>query len=440
AAVTAADTTVKTLTALEKLIELLKKLGKVLDQIKEVYEKLMELKSLYDGIADPIALRAKVEASRQTVDDLTYDVEPMTSADWDEFVIELGVAFQPAIDLEVDGAGELQAELKKLAVRGKDLVDKQLLLEQAQQDFDQKIWQQLRDAEDIQTMEHRLADLDDSLLHVDPMMTFHSNLRDRLSARMIGLFQEMADAYRFLTLQEPDVMPAMDATPTDLRSLMAQLEADLVSAQQALGSTATWEDDIDVHGGSPALLSLQTHRSFDVVVSLDTAFRTHDRVRVRDLEVWLEGDFPDSRIHLQIHTNGLYDDRLDGDQFHFIAKPLFWTFEYEPDPNSTRTDHNGNPVRVISASTDADRELDFTAPSVFSSWRIRLPHTGNDIDPATITGVKLRFKGVSTGQLLTMAPATRAAVDRGRSAPQPLRPTDEAESGEPWLFEGVVLR
>jgi hypothetical protein len=333
----------------------------------------------------------------------------MGAADWQEFVVELDGAFAPVLKEQVAGAQDYLAEMKKLAIRGEDWVRSHANLERAQQQMQQCLWQRLRDEADLRDMEARIDALDEQHRPGSILLGHYTQLRDLLKGRLIQAIENLADAYRYYALVEPGFTPTLAASGADLAKMIADVQQALVDAKEKRGAISDWGPEPLIEDDALLLGSLHDTRSLSWVVGAES-FDGLDRVRVRDIRVWLRGASAERKFHVVIRTPGDYADRYRQQAFEFATWPLQRAFRYERDPNGDERDAWGERVRITLRANDA--EGDYFEPTAFTTWIIELPQRYNEsLDVAQIDGLALEFIGTA----MPAAPL-QAGLMRGAAA------------------------
>ncbi len=398
----------KTAQQVNRLVELLKTIAKVLDAIKKIQGYYLLLKGAFESIRDPLQARDRAQAAAERLPEPLDPGDTMSAADWDEFLAALEGAFKPALDQGIAGADELLLAMKKLAIRGKDLVATQANLDRAQQRLQQCLWQTLRDESDIADMKERIDGLTAARGPGTVLMTYYGQLRDRLKFRLIHAIENMSDAYRYYALAEPDVRPGIASSGADLAKMLSDIRQALVTAKERRGTISDWGPDGPSEQAPAQLAALQATGSMSWSVGTEN-FVGLDRIRVRDIRVWLRGDLGPQRFHITIGTSGDYLDRLGRERFEFAAWPLQRTFRYERVDKGLERDAWDQPVQVTLHANDAEGQ--FFEPTAFTTWTISLPRDYNPgIDTSRISGVSLEFIGTAMGarmrsRVLAAAPA-----------------------------------
>ncbi len=393
-----------------RLVELLKTIAKVLDAIHKMKGYYALLKSAFDAVNDPLVARQRAEAAGLGLPQPLAPEDVMGAADWDEFMVALDASFAPALEQGVAGAADFLLALKKLAIRGKDLVATQAQLDRAQQRFQQCLWQTLRDDADLADMRARIAALDAQRGPGAVLLAYYAQLRDQLKFRLIHAIGQMAEAYRYVALAEPPFEPDVGASGADLARMLADMQQALVAAKERRGPVSDWGPEGLVEQSPEALGGLRRTGSLSWVVGADN-FDGLDRVRVRDIRVWVHSAAAaPARLHVTIETSGEYLDRRSGERFDFAAWPLQRSFRYEPDPHGVERDPWGQPVRITLRANDA--EGDYFEPTAFTTWTISLPERLNPgLDRHTVDALVLEFIGTAMS-----APVTTGGVRATRRA------------------------
>lgn len=390
-----------------RLVELLKTIGKVLDTIKKIQGYYALLKSAYEAVDQPLKARERAEAAGQALPDPLDPEDDMGEADWAEFMVALDASFKPAIDQEIPGAEDFLLAMQKLAIRGKDLASTQANLDRAQQRFQQCLWQTLRDQADIDDIRGHIAAMSEKSRPGTVLMAYTAQLRDRLKFRLVHAIQRMADAYRYVALAEPEVAPNIGSSGAELAKMLADVRQALVTARENRGTVSTWGPEALLEDAPDALATL--HRTGRMSWSVGPEnFADLDRIRVRDIRVWLQGDVGVEKFNIRIRSSGEYVDRLGGRVFEFVSQPLDRTFRYVRDPRGPEEDCWGQPARVTLKADHADGEGDYFEPTALTTWTIELPKSFNPgLKLAAITGVAIEFAGSATGARPRLLGASR---------------------------------
>lgn len=407
AAAATAKTAADTVSTMQRLVELIRKIGEMLDFIKTQMERLQKLVELLDKLAEPGKIDERMETIAQAVAEADdADEATMSNADWEEFLAELEIAFGPAIDAEIDGAPDYLLALQKLAIRGRDLIATQGELVRSSRELQVLLWERLRDESDIEIMEQRIEQLDDSVASVAPLMVFHTQLRDRLRFRIVGTIDDMADAFRYRTLREPRFVPSMSATNTELKAMLSDALAAVQDAREDEGQRSRWNDQIIVSTDSPVLADAEPGaRRLSITVPVDD-FDEYDRIRVEDIRVWTRADGDRDRITTQIFTSGEYTDRAGSELWDFSTKPLFWSFTYRHDARGDDEDWWDRPIRIINTATDG--RDDFFQPSLFTTWTVDFPQLSK-LTLSDAREIVIDFHGTVTNRRLTFGSETVSA-------------------------------
>ncbi len=398
-----------------KLVQLIQKIAKVLDAIKKIKGYCELLGSAYAAIADPIEAARRAEAAGKSLPDPLQNSDLMGAADWQEFVIELDAAFAPVLQEKVAGAQEYLAEMKKLAIRGEDWVRSQANLERVQQQLQQRLWQSLRDESDLRDMQTHIGALDDQHRPGSILLGYYTQLRDLLKGRLIHAIDNLSDAYRYYALTEPAFTPSLAASGADLAKMLADVQQALIDAKERRGVISDWGPESLTEDGTQQLSALRGTRSLSWAVGAES-FEGLDRVRVRDIRVWLRGTFTERKFYIVIRTPGDYADRYRQQAYEFATWPLQRVFRYERDPNGDARDPWGQTVRITLRANDA--EGDYFEPTAFTTWTIELPQRYNDsLELSKIDGLALEFIGTAMPAApllagLRGAPATKRELFR----------------------------
>lgn len=395
-----------------RLVELLKTIAKVLDAIKKIQGYYALLKSAYEAVHQPLEARQRAEAAGQALPDPLDPQDDMSEADWAEFMVGLDASFKPALDQGIPGADEFLLAMRKLAIRGKDLVSTQANLDRAQQRFQQCLWQTLRDQADIDDIRRRIALMDRKNRPGTVLMAYTAQLRDQLKFRLVHAIERMADAYRYAALAEPGVSPNIGSSGAELAKMLADIHQALVKARETRSTVSTWGPEALVEDAPDALATLRRTGSMSWSIGPEN-FADLERIRVRDIRVWLRGDVGVHKFNIRIGSSGDYVDRLGGRVFEFVSQPLDRTFRYERDPRGPDADRWGQPVRVTLKADHADGEGDYFEPTALTTWTIELPKSFNPgLDLAAITGVAIEFAGSATGARPRLRSARREPTAR----------------------------
>ncbi len=400
---------------IKKLIELIKKIKKVLEVIGKIAAFYAKLKSAFDAIGQPALARERAALASEAMPDPLDPEDQMNEADWDEFMVGLDILFKPAVDEQIGGAADFLLAMKKLAVRGKDLVATQATLDRAQHHFQQCLWQNLRDEVDIADMASSIGQLGAQRGPGSVLMTYYAQIRDRLAFRLIHAIEAMADAYRYETLHEPRTLPNVTQSGAQLAKTLSDLQQDLVSASEARDAQGEWADDLRVTDAR-VLASLKATGSMSLLVGLRN-FEDYERVRIKELRVWLRGELGPARRVIDISTSGHYLDRLGRDTFEFSTRALRRSFSYEPDDHGDAADRWGERVRVKHRANDS--QCDYFQPSAFTTWTLSLPDKGAaGPDLSGLSELALEFVGTAAraGTVARASPMLMGAAPRARAA------------------------
>lgn len=391
-----------------RLVELLKTIGKVLDAIKKIQGYYALLKSAYEAVHRPLEARKRAEAAGQALPEPLAPEDDMGEADWAEFMVGLDASFKPALDQGIPGAEDFLLAMQKLAIRGKDLVSTQANLDRAQQRLQQCLWQTLRDQTDIDDIRGRIAAMDQKIRPGTMLLACTAQLRDRMKFRLVHAIERMADAYRYAALAEPGVVPNIGSTGAELAKMLADIRQALVTARERRSTVSTWGPEALVEDSPDALATLHRTGSMSWSVGPEN-FADLERIRVRDIRVWLRGDVGVDKFNIRIGSSGDYVDRLGGRVFEFVSQPLARTFRYQRDPRGPDEDRWGQPARVTLKADHADGEGDYFEPTALTTWTIELPKSFNPgLNLAAITGVAIEFAGSATGARPRLLGAGRA--------------------------------
>jgi hypothetical protein len=207
----------------------------------------------------------------------------------------------------------------------------------------------------------------------------------------------MADAYRYAALAEAEVAPNIGSSGAELAKMLADIRQALVTARENRSTVSSWGPEALVEDSPAALATLHETGSMSWSVGPEN-FADLERIRVRDIRVWLRGDVGVDKFNIRIGSSGDYVDRLGGRVFEFVSQPLARTFRYQRDPRGLDEDRWGQPARVTLKADHADGEGDYFEPTALTTWTIELPKSFNPgLDPAAITGIAIEFEGSATG-------------------------------------------
>jgi hypothetical protein len=149
------------------------------------------------------------------------------------------------------------------------------------------------------------------------------------------------------------------------------------------------------------------------ILLADSAFSNYDRVRIKEIRVWLEGvrfNGSNKVVYLKIQTQGEnYDDRFDQEDYHFTGEPLDLPFEYRvaeasdakpPDKDiDWHFDNDSVGTAIVRNNTVNEFQHAYFEPPVFTDWTLVFESGRNpDADITDVRKITLQFYGSVIGQ------------------------------------------
>ncbi|GGA52551.1 hypothetical protein CYANOKiyG1_72390 [Okeania sp. KiyG1] len=398
------------------------RLGGIMSNIKDITEALY---TVYDFSLTVEEASKDLEESKSLIrelnqiefsypDDENWDL--VASVYWPQFQLEATSQLQDPIDLGISGAREYLLALDILVLYGQSLAEKkrdmipisqeiaQLRLQKLAVELqDERIWDYVQELEDYERA------------NAEMMQVFY----DRYLNIKRWLFITVGNytwAYHFWSLHDSLIQPSMTKSVAYLKDDLAKIELDYENALERFKPKVPTELD----GKTYEIISSEDLKSFQEttrvtvpILLADPAFSNYDRVRIKEIRVWLEGvTFHGSNkaVYLKIQTQGEnYDDRFEENDYHFTGEPLDLPFEYQVAEESDPTpppkdidwyfDDGSVGTAIVRNNTVNEFQYAYFEPPVFTYWTLVFESSRNpDADITGVSKITLQFYGSIIGQ------------------------------------------
>jgi hypothetical protein len=369
---------------MRKLAELMKRIGKFTKKVKnlaETIQKIMDaahqIKNLSGGTPSIPDFPAESEEEQ-------FDI-----ADWDLFAAETAEMIQPAVNEGIDGAAEYKVALLGLAIYGKALNQAQASLVALAQQLSIHLLQEAAARSQAERMRAYIDELERGVPVNQELMRWLYERQLHVKRWLWTAIRNHNDAFRYWALAEPVRMPAFSESVGELAEVLGNIargEADALESFRGPQNFYAHRVRVD---DAAALAGFRKTRSISIEVRLENpTFKNRDRVRLKEIRVWLEGVTAKDSVLLSVGASSGFRDRLRGREYQFAAAaPLELTFEYK------------QPETILMEGGFADEYRAFYfEPTPFSTWAVAVTDPGLDLNG--VRGIVLEFAGNAIPKLV----------------------------------------
>lgn len=395
-----------------KLAEIMSKLV----QVGKAIEKIVRL------CLDIVAATERLDNARNFADamaaitrgSLSDDAKgaPSANAYWDQLWVEIETQLAPALEQNIDGAGEYLKELKILVIYGRALTAAQIALPPLIQEI-----ARARLQAHIAQRQHDAVAAEINALTAEKALSGHSmvvlwgNYR-KMQRSMLVALQQFDAAYRYWALSD-------ERAPRDNLRGIADLAGDLAEITdlkkmqgRALDSFrpppqpfVQVRQPLDATAREALLNGERVSVTLTVGSGPLSGWGRVSRARVGEIFVWVEwveGQRPRSgAVEFTVRTSGVYDDArlVDGQsrRFHFQGAPVDLSFRYD----LAATPHDAPACIRVRAAIAEDFRTSYAEPTLCTDWIISSPKAqagdGDRVDlgrlKSAIAGIRLEFSG-----------------------------------------------
>lgn len=289
---------------------------------------------------------------------------------------------QPAVNEGIDGAAEYKVALLGLAIYGKALNQAQATLVGLAQQLTMHLLQEAAARSQAERMRTYIDELERGAPVSQELMRWLYERQLHVKRWLWTAIRNHNDAFRYWALAEPVQMPAFSEGVAELAEALGNIargEADALESfrgpQNFYGHRVRVDD-------AAALAGFRKTRRIAIEVGLhNPVFKNRDRVRLKNVSVWLEGVNAKDSVQLSVGASSGFRDRLQGREYQFApAAPLELSFEYKP------------PEAIVFEGGFADDYRAFYfEPTPFSTWTVTV--TDPELDLDGVRGIVLDFSG-----------------------------------------------
>ncbi len=382
----------------EKTTEAMEQLKKAMEAANKVYELSSTLYEASKGLKQP---NNPVNDQGNIGQLPSNGIDINVLAAWDAYKIQADESLKLLVDAPVLHAADYQAAMDQLVVYGKALATaKNAMVQAAQKVSDLKVRRHYA-KKNIKDMGDLITSLnsDESNLQTLQQLFYRKQLDAKLL--LFSMLQSYRATYYYWALKPSQVnasLTNLDDMVSDLDDAVA-MEFDKYNA--LLGHNEEQPLDITVTLDDPRVIaSLQTSGKAQWNMNLhDHNFVNYDRVRFNTLRIWLEGeDLYDpaggTEVSINIHSSGVYADKLGAQQFLFSSSGFDKMFSYKTSDTSLNAKKSFAAglfgIIVMDGTAPPDEQNCFFEPTPFSQWSITVD--GID-DLSKVQKVSIQFKG-----------------------------------------------
>lgn len=373
----------KKISALAEAMQGLQKIAKALSATYALIQKIVAASSSIrssSGFSDPIP----------SVDDIS------AQAEWEVFRMKVDEMMRFPVDQSIEGASEYRDALDEMTIYAKALAATQASFVRTAQQLARLQLQARVSAGMTKTIDDSIARMQTSEKPDQVMMHLLFARGLNVKRWLFIAIRNYTWSYRYWALRASSVTPSITASATELVEDLSSMHRDYADALQSFVAPpqafGTEDGGVAIDITDPGVLNdLRTKGQAQFSVdSAAPAFAAYDRVRLSRLRVWLYG--ATGPAYVQIRTNGVYDDRLNGQGFKFTAAPLQRFFQYHGAP--------GDAGSIDGDGVVADEQrFAYFQPTPFTVWHIELPKSlNNNVDLSGLNRVAMTFSGSAIGK------------------------------------------
>lgn len=383
------------------LVEVMKVLKKTVEALQKVYTFSSEVITAANDIGSAGSLVSKLQSMETNID----GIDMSDTSQWQIFKLRSDDVLAEPIKLGIQYANDYMLSLDEVAIYGQSLSAAQLAVIRTGQEYARVLMQKEMAAQ----QQARLTQYVESLKVgeepiVEMMHQFYQRYIDAKSS-LFSALQEYRASYFYWALKpslvQPKIIDSVKVLGSGLHDITA-INLDLKTALEDFDSPPqTMTEKNHVITDKAILTSLIEKGTTSFVLPLDdTQFIGLNRVRLTRVRAWLAGvkNGSNTSINVTIRTTGNYQDRLDGVNYQFTAKPLHRTFEYIVNNQQTGSSYTfGKDLYGhVEVDGDVDNEVRYAyfEPTPFSLWTIALDKDINPgIDISGLTSITMEFAG-----------------------------------------------
>jgi hypothetical protein len=315
------------LAAMQKIADAFKKMAKFAEKLKKMTESIQKIlkaaKSL-KRISDVVPVLPDLPESGE--DDGADD------ASWDIFRDQVGIMMQGALDEGIGGADEYKIALLTLAIYAKAMNQSQATLISLGQQLSIQVLQEGAALAQAQRMDEYIREMEKGQEPNEQVMRWLFERYLNVKRWLLLAIKNHNDAYRYWALQEPATQVSFSDSVAQLAELLGNIaRGDAEALESMRGPQNFHAHTVEIDDPAAVAGFRQSGRIAVEVSPNHKSFRNRDRVRLKEVRVWLEGIQSKDPVQLSIATSGAYRDRRGSATFDFVtAGPLELSFEYIP--------------------------------------------------------------------------------------------------------------
>ncbi|HMV66417.1 MAG TPA: hypothetical protein PKA64_06170, partial [Myxococcota bacterium] len=384
------------LSGLAKLVEEIKKIAEFSENLSKIAEGIGKLKEGALTLSEALDSKLDDETLKGVLDFTLPAADPSAATQWEEMASHFDDQIQSSIDMPIKGALDYKMSVDSLALAGRDMTTTGIASLQAAHQYLDLLSQAQPDA----NMAKRVQAQVDAM---EKAQTVDNQVAAALYQRYLGLkrpvfaaLQQRAWAFQYWALQAPTRPPDILDDSVDLQSQLAQAQQDFTDALSRFQPPPQVIQDTRVTLSDDAVAALKATGAATLEVGLDeAAFVGLGRVRVSDVQVWLEGAPASGSgpIRVLLSSPGAWRDRYRGTTWSFGGPAWGAEFRYArtgTTPAWTFDDGSKGYIKMA-ASVDPSLRGNYFYPTAFAAWSLQV--YGADL--SKLTKVTMVFAGTA---------------------------------------------
>lgn len=403
--------------SMSKLMEQLKQLGQLSENLKKIGDGVGMLKEGAKTLSEGLDSELDPEKIAGVMDFELPAADPSAATQWEEMARHFDDQIQTSIDMPIKGALEYKMSVDSLALTGRDMTTTGIASLQAAHQLLDLLSQARPDAQ----MAARVKAQVDAM---EQAKTVDAQVQTALYQRYLGLkrplfaaLQQRAWAYQYWALRAPSREPDILDDSVGLQTQLAQAQQDFSDALASFHPPPQPFTNVQITLPDDALAALKATGTATLELGLDEpAFAGLGRVRVSDIQVWLEGVSQQGRspIRVLISSPGAWRDRYRGSAWSFGGPAWGAEFRYTLSGTAVAWNFSDGSAGYVqmAASVDPSLRANYFYPSAFAAWTLRVP--GADLSGLSKVTVVFSGSAISDGGLAAPAVAGPAVTTTGR--------------------------
>ena len=356
----------------------LEKLAKTGASLKAACEALQKLVTTADR------LRGIANMETPALDMSSIGAGETGDAEWEIFRDKVIEMMAPAIEEGIGGAVEYKLALLGLTSYGKSLNRAQAELIRTGQELSRLLLQEAMNTRQARRMAEYIEDMTKAKEPNEEMMRWLLERYGTVKRWLLLALQNYNDAFRYWALEEPAAKPGFNHSVAEIQEALGNIiRTESGVLQKFRPVPQSFHNYPVIVKDAQALEAFKKTRRLAIDIPLDNGtFAKNERVRLREMKVWLEGVASVDPVRLFISSSGTYADRYKGKNFAFATSwPVEWSFRYMA---------AGREIQMSAAFDEQFRAFYFE-PTPFTTWTVSA--SDPNLDLSGLSRIVLEFSG-----------------------------------------------